>query len=342
MITYRNTQSDFFDFITSNSLIFPHDVQEKQFVRLCDRGAANVVVPVTMDKDYEAADPASKASKVTDAITARENALTTMGLIPRATQKDIDDAITKHGALVAADFRADKFYKHHVPDSEIERLAKLAIAGVFRTDFPGRDSTGLAFAGYGENEYFPRLQQYRCHGLILGKAYFELEHEITIDHSNAADVLALAQSNMIDTFVMGASFPTMMKTHSIFVDRLNDLENALKKQNLIAATANLDAIKTEAEDAFRREVAAYYYHEHRYPLSRVIASLPINELSELAETLVYIESLKERVTTPDESVSGPIDVAVISKHDGFVWIKRKHYFKPELNHRYFLNQQRES
>ena len=30
-------------------------------------------------------------------------------------------------------------------------------------------------------------------------------------------------------------------------------------------------------------------------------------------------------------VGGPIDVAVISKGDGFVWIKRKHYFKAELN-----------
>jgi hypothetical protein len=32
-----------------------------------------------------------------------------------------------------------------------------------------------------------------------------------------------------------------------------------------------------------------------------------------------------------ETVGGAIDVAVISKGDGFVWIKRKHYFRPELN-----------
>jgi hypothetical protein len=32
-----------------------------------------------------------------------------------------------------------------------------------------------------------------------------------------------------------------------------------------------------------------------------------------------------------ETVAGPIDVAVISKGDGFIWIKRKHYFSPELN-----------
>ncbi len=38
-----------------------------------------------------------------------------------------------------------------------------------------------------------------------------------------------------------------------------------------------------------------------------------------------------------ETVSDPIDVAVISKGDGFVWIKRKHYFERELNQHFFAN-----
>ncbi|HEX4674084.1 MAG TPA: hypothetical protein VH209_02075, partial [Steroidobacteraceae bacterium] len=29
-----------------------------------------------------------------------------------------------------------------------------------------------------------------------------------------------------------------------------------------------------------------------------------------------------------ESVGGPIDVAIISRIDGFVWVSRKHYFEP--------------
>jgi hypothetical protein len=66
-----------------------------------------------------------------------------------------------------------------------------------------------------------------------------------------------------------------------------------------------------------------------------LGSLPFDELAELAETLVLLESLKERVTRPSASVSGPIDVAVISKNDGFIWIKRKHYFDPKLNPRFF-------
>jgi len=40
-----------------------------------------------------------------------------------------------------------------------------------------------------------------------------------------------------------------------------------------------------------------------------------------------------------------IDVAVISKGDGFVWIRRKHYFNQELNphymSKYFYNAKRE-
>ena len=38
-----------------------------------------------------------------------------------------------------------------------------------------------------------------------------------------------------------------------------------------------------------------------------------------------------------ESVGGPVDVAVISKGDGLVWVKRKHYFPQEKNAHFFDN-----
>jgi hypothetical protein len=38
-----NYATDFFDFITSNSLLFPIAVQERQFIRLADRAAAAVI-----------------------------------------------------------------------------------------------------------------------------------------------------------------------------------------------------------------------------------------------------------------------------------------------------------
>ena len=54
----------------------------------------------------------------------------------------------------------------------------------------------------------------------------------------------------------------------------------------------------------------------------------------MAEALINLTSLKRRVSPEEETVGGPTDVAVITKGDGMVWIKRKQYFPPELNHGY--------
>jgi len=44
---------------------------------------------------------------------------------------------------------------------------------------------------------------------------------------------------------------------------------------------------------------------------------------------------KRKFSSAAESVGGPIDVALISRNDGFVWVRRKHYFDSGLNPRYF-------
>ncbi len=51
-----------------------------------------------------------------------------------------------------------------------------------------------------------------------------------------------------------------------------------------------------------------------------------------------LTSLKRRVSFEQETVGGPVDVAIISKGDGFIWQKRKHYFETTLNPSY-LNRQ---
>lgn len=58
----------------------------------------------------------------------------------------------------------------------------------------------------------------------------------------------------------------------------------------------------------------------------MIEVLPKDELSNMAEALVNLTAFKRRMSNSLETVGGPIDVAVISKGDGLVWVKRKHYF----------------
>ena len=65
--------------------------------------------------------------------------------------------------------------------------------------------------------------------------------------------------------------------------------------------------------------------------------LPKDELASMAESLVSITSFKRKVGKGSETVGGPIDVAIISKGNGFIWVKRKHYFKSELNPHFIAN-----
>ena len=55
----------------------------------------------------------------------------------------------------------------------------------------------------------------------------------------------------------------------------------------------------------------------------MVAMLPKEELAVMAETLVNLTSFKQKMTMGTETVGGPIDVAVITKGDGFSWVKRK-------------------
>ena len=76
--------------------------------------------------------------------------------------------------------------------------------------------------------------------------------------------------------------------------------------------------------------------EYMRPIIQSVATLPIEELSLFAESMINITSVRRKVALDGNigTVGGPIDVAIISKHDGFIWMKRKHYFDLKYNPQY--------
>jgi len=60
-------------------------------------------------------------------------------------------------------------------------------------------------------------------------------------------------------------------------------------------------------------------------------AMPIQDAIDLAEYLVEVTVKYSRFTPGSPTVGGPIEIAAISKHEGFKWIERKHYYKEEFN-----------
>ena len=77
----------------------------------------------------------------------------------------------------------------------------------------------------------------------------------------------------------------------------------------------------------------------RKELSSVVAHLSKKELAEFSYSLVELTSRKRRYSSQQETVGGPIDVAILTRNEGFVWVRRKHYFDVDLNPGYLRRNQ---
>ncbi len=67
------------------------------------------------------------------------------------------------------------------------------------------------------------------------------------------------------------------------------------------------------------------------PIPLGTPEMPIQDAIELAKFLVNIAENTSMFLPGPQLVGGPIDIAVITKHEGFKWIQRKHYYTQELN-----------
>ena len=199
-------------------------------------------------------------------------------------------------------------------------------------------STGVVFAGYGKLEYFPSVIEYSVSGFVGNQLVYGRKDVRKISVDAPSDILPFATTSMVESFMRGVGLDVFVKVATAY----KQFASAFASAQLARAGAQEPATLEADVETSTQEFTASWYGEvlstHYEPLKRVIASLPVEEMTHLAETLVTLESLKERVTTPKQSVGGPIDVAVITKSEGLVWIKRKHFFDSDKNLRFILRQ----
>jgi hypothetical protein len=202
-----------------------------------------------------------------------------------------------------------------------------------RTDLAS-SKAGLVVVGYGEDEIFPSFREVKVFGHVSDELAYEDAKHYSVTHLGAAMIQPLAQTSMIDMFTdgFGASLQAIIERASRRA--LEAVISDLSAQGIQIPLGVSEGILDTRHEAFMLEWRRENWAENFTPLISVISTLDVQEMAHLAETLLVLESLKERVTSPTEEVGGPIDVAAITKAEGLVWIKRKHYFDSQINMRY--------
>ncbi len=220
---------------------------------------------------------------------------------------------------------------------------KEIIARVNLTEPQPTDSavSGVVVAGFGEDQLLPALWNCSVRGVLRSRTLQRgtVESEpLTI--SMGAMIRPFAQSEMAYSFLHGID-PELRRVitdgGSDLVRRFGDhLANSsgLNGPALAAFKANAATTASALDQNFRAEIERYCREKHVDPVLGAIGLLPKDQLAIMAETLVSLTSFKRKMSRDAETVGGDVDVAVISKGDGFIWVKRKHYFPAELNPRY--------
>lgn len=100
---------------------------------------------------------------------------------------------------------------------------------------------------------------------------------------------------------------------------------------ILGSSNGLDAvlIECEVDDQLRDKILKKATEMLTVPF--IIAPMPIKDAIDLAEFLVQTTINFSKFSPGAPTVGGPIDIAAITKHEGFKWIKRKHYYNSELN-----------
>ncbi len=211
-----------------------------------------------------------------------------------------------------------------------ESLARMMLA-ILRSDIRSGAYTGLVFAGLGSKELFPTLFALELDGVYFGRARTMNRLLVDIDRrGETAAVVPFAQKDMPERFILGID--------KRFEGALEKIATSMVSDVVSQAGGAFDAdqaelIRTAAGRQFKEGIEQLKRSSEE-TLKTVVNHMSKKELSEVAFSLVELTSRKRRYSTDMETVGGPIDVAILTRNEGFVWVRRKHYFDADLNPHY--------
>lgn len=350
----KEYSDDFIEFLDNGNSLFSDSIQKEYllfavyaYFYYMEEDILNLVESIISEKQKITQNEIKK--RISKIIEEHYEKWTNASNIPSIPDSHKNEIIDQYGEIID-DVMHEVFQELPISKLHSDQLKEIA-ASLF-SKFPdgiiSPNLSGVVFAGFGEKEFFPIIKDYEIEGIVNNKLKYRESLSDEISHKTDASIIPFAQRDMVDTFIQGID-PSYKNLEESYLTKIFDefaelALNTLKNE----ATENKSKSKKILQKSSDKIIADFQtklenYRQEMYidPVLSVVSMLSKDELAAMAETLVNLTSFKRKITMGSETVGGPIDVAVISKGDGFVWIKRKHYFKPELNPHFFANYYKE-
>lgn len=337
---------NFREFLASNTVLFPADVQLAHakgviadFLEMVLNESLGRITTVLEERGELTEDEAIELvdQDITEWVDAFKEAGEASG-VPKNHEKALKELLGGFSEKVVAEVFMDTPLSKRMR----EKLEKLCI-DLFMANKFHDGASGVVIAGFGSEDIYPSLCSFHISEVLLGVLRYNEAPIAAITDRNSASIVPFAQGDMIATFMEGIDPELdeymMDYLHQFLADYGDAVSSAVPKLTAEERKDLAGILKNSSEQGlkdFYKEFAKLRHARHTSSTLEAVSVLPKDELGAMAESLINLTSLKRRVSRSAETVGGAVDVAVISKGDGFIYLKHKHYFEPELNRNFFM------
>ena len=235
----------------------------------------------------------------------------------------------------------DYYFKKLIPSNvDANHLIILSFLKKIFLQYFVDSGTGIVIVGFNKKDFHSSRISFNMY--FNHNSHIEIsDYEESINFKGV-EIFPVAQSDVIETFVFGIDPLVEISIFNLFINFHNKCLNELRKD--INSNTNIQSeslnIVNHIFDDFDKTVISQVndFKKNFFIFKKMFVNkllffadaLPKYELADMAQYLIPLTALKRKINSNLNTVGGDIDVAIITKGDGFIWRKHKEYSDTEL------------
>lgn len=190
------------------------------------------------------------------------------------------------------------------------------------------DPSTLIFVGYGQNQDYPSLVSAIVFGGYASRVNYFISDITCISDTKPVAICPFAQKDVIKSILFGISD-----------DWSKDVKNSLNPDLIIEEVfkpyeweedpgMDTSQFREELDDLFfefflkQKTTCKKNYQDWE----KALENYDLEEMASLADSLINLTGFQRILTFQQEGVGGLVDLGVISKNEGFTWLRRKSWY----------------
>lgn len=331
---------DFLSYMASEKIFFS-DIIEKSFLKYSLNNyyqLLNVGVPLAERNDDGMVTNAKSIIKAfRSEIKKSIVSIARLGKCPMFEDYTLEQFTKKIAPLV------DEFIEEQVDDNDFtsypvdvyQAIRDDLVTGLmcYVTSRPDGEGARLVFTGFGAEEDYPTLISVKVNEGFDGRICYHIKDEdiLHISADKPVAICPFAQTDIMNSLLTGVNpgFNNVAceRGSQMFMEFDKRLQETICGEEPDEEFSGI-LQEVKCSDLFRNfEMYDKKLTKQSSKLwLKTLRDYDLQDMAQLAENLIAMTSLQRHMTFSEEGVGGPIDLAIITKNNGFTWLSRKSWY----------------